>query len=78
MKALEEKIHKIIFSGIKDFSIVSHITNKLSENIIYVSKDTRDIAIEFAKFAYTESLRNNNASKDWNELFDQFIKERYS
>lgn len=74
MKALEEKIHKMIFSGIKDFSIVSHTPDILTENIIDVSKEIKDIAIEFAEWLKTEEI--DKYKHRYSIFFDQFIEER--
>lgn len=82
MKELEEKIHKMIFSGVKDFSIVSHTPDILTENIIDISKEVKDIAIEFANYFDDYVVLAYNGKDipviDSSELFDQFIKERYS
>lgn len=73
MKELEERITKIITKTIK-LNILFDIKKHVSPD---VAQEVKDIAIEFSKYFFAESLRNLEASKDWSELFDQFIKERY-
>jgi len=77
MKALEERIQKIIEDNIYVSWVNEEagVDSTASEDI---AKEVKDIAIEFSKYFFAESLRNLEASKDWSELFDQFIKQKYA
>lgn len=75
MKELEDKIRTALLEAV-DFDLYRGFTI-LDGACESITKEVKDIAIEFAKYTFITCLKNMDASKDWEELFDQFIKERY-
>jgi len=74
MKELETKISDIL----DNIEWCYHGIDGRTETQTLLVKEVKDIAIEFSKYFFAESLRNLEASKDWSELFDQFIKQKYA
>ena len=73
MKELETKISDIL----DNIEWCHYGIDGRTETQTLLVQEVKDIAIEFSKYFFAESLRNLEASKDWSELFDQFIKKRY-
>jgi len=89
MKALEEKINAIL-EGIDSDELNEEVegwwetstgakfgANKLKELKDCVAKEVKDIAIEFSIWVWHHELEEPFENNTNEELFDQFIKERY-
>lgn len=76
MKALEDKITAILFTGVKDLSIISHTENTFSDNIADVAKEVKDIAIGFGEEIQRLNETNYTVT-DFTACLDDFLKQRY-